>query len=186
MPPELDVIPLLISSSCAGRGRGQAGPRRMCPGLSCGGSRSSRVKRGGRLWRTPGARSRRRTWRPAGRTPPANSARESNFRQAELCNDKQKYSCDSLTDLSELALKVEPKHSLLQVGHGREEEDVEEGAQEAGGDGEELRGGERRLVHLHPREQQQRHGGGDHEGAALVQCHDWYSLSFTIWSRFSP
>ena len=74
--------------------------------------------------------------------------------------------------LSKFALKIESEYSLLKVGHGCEEEHVEDGAHEAGGDGHELRGGERHLVHLHPREQQQREGGGDHEGAAFVQCHD--------------
>ena len=78
--------------------------------------------------------------------------------------------------LSEFALEVEAKHGFLEVGHGRKQEDVEDGAEEAGDYGQELRGGERHLVHLHPREQEQRQGGGDHEGATLVQCHDWFTL----------
>ena len=87
-------------------------------------------------------------------------------------------------DLSKFALEVESKHSFLEVGHGREEEHVEDGAQEAGCDGHELRGGERHLVHLHPREQQQGQGGGDHKGAALVECHDWFSLVLMILQRW--
>ena len=75
------------------------------------------------------------------------------------------------TDLSKFALKVESKHGFLEVGHGREEEHEEDGAQEAGGDGHQLRGGERHLVHLHPREQEQGEHGGDHKGATLIQCH---------------
>ena len=83
-------------------------------------------------------------------------------------------------DLSKFALEVESKQSFLEVGHGREEEHVEDSAQEAGCDGHELRGGERDLVHLHTREQQQGEGGGDHKRTALVECHDWFSLILMI------
>ena len=78
----------------------------------------------------------------------------------------------SVTDLAQLGLEVETKNRFLQVGHSRQEENIEKGSCEAGQDGHHLTGGQGGLVDLHPAEEQEGHHGRHHEAAAFIQSHD--------------